>query len=376
MDRELLRIWLASKTSSATWRAQQLEQCFGSLEAVYEAKAEDYMTVAEMGKSAAAALCDKGLDGAAKIIKDCRELGINILTVDDERFPQILTEISAPISVIYTLGNIPDWENILSIGIVGTRYFSEYGQTATERISRELAEKGVTIVSGMARGIDSFALKSALRVGAPTIAVMGRGLDKAYPPENQDLMDEIIKTGCAISEYPPYAPPIPSHFPARNRIVSALSDGVLAVEAPKKSGTLITTKLAGDMGKVVFAVPGNIFAKNSVGTNNLIKQGANAVSCADDILDAFPIRAKNLTPPEPKTIPELEKVEVAEEDSFADFGEDERKIMVLLKEKDRHIEELSAHSGLTIPELNGILPLLEIEGHITKLAGSKYKINV
>lgn len=375
MDNKLLRIWLASKTVGATWRAVQLEECFGSVEAVYDAKKEDYIEIAEMSKAVAAALCDKSLDGATKIIRDCKELGIDILTVDDDKFPKILTKISMPLQVIYTMGTVPDWDNILGIAVVGTRRNTEYGQTATERISRELAEKGVTIISGMAAGIDSFALKSALRVGASTIAVMGRGLDEAYPPENQSLMNEIIKTGLAISEYPPYAPPLPQHFPARNRIVSALSNGVLATEAPKRSGTLITTRLAADMGKVIFAVPGNIFAKNSVGTNNLIKQGANAVTCGQDILDAFPIQAKNLVAPKIESIPEPQPIEEIS-DAFEGMGDDEKKIIVLLKEKDMHIEELAARSGLTIPELNGILPMLEIEGYIQKLAGSNYKYNV
>ena len=375
MDKRLLTIWLASKTAGATWRAMQLEECFGSIEAVYDAKMEDYMTVAEMSKAVAAKLCDKGLDGATKIIKDCEELGIDILTVDDERFPKVLTEISMPLQVIYTMGTVPDWDSILGIAVVGTRHNTEYGQTVTERISRELAEKGVTIISGMAAGIDSFALKSALRVGASVIAVMGRGLDEAYPPENQGLMNDIIKNGCAISEYPPYAPPFPQHFPARNRIVSALSDGVLAVEAPKRSGTLITTRLARDMGKVLFAVPGSIFAKNSVGTNNLIKEGANAVTCGEDILDAFPVRAKKLIAPTVSFVPES-KPEEDISDEFEGMSDAEKKIILLLKEKDMHIEELAARSNLTIPELNGILPMLEIEGYIIKLAGSQYKYNV
>ncbi len=375
MTRKLLRIWLSLKTSGATWRAQQLEHCFGSIEAVYEAKMDDYMKIAEMTKPVAISLSDKSLDDAKKIVADSEELGINILTPDDGNFPRVLLEISSPVQVLYTLGEIPQWDSILGIAVVGTRHFSEYGQTVTERITRELAEAGVTIISGMARGIDSFALKSAIRVGAPTVAVMGRGLDSAYPPENQGLMNDIIKTGCAISEYPPYAPPLPSHFPARNRIVSAISAGVLAIEAPKKSGTLITARLARDMGRELFAVPGSIFAKNSQGTNNLIKEGANAVTCAGDVLDAFPIQSKNLTPPEKQSVSEP-KTEIDTSAELEGLGEDEKKIVALLKEKDMHIEEIAARTDLTIPQLNGILPMLEIEGYIVKLAGSKYKYNV
>ncbi|MBQ7793748.1 MAG: DNA-processing protein DprA [Clostridia bacterium] len=373
MNEKILRLWLASKTGRAAWRAEQLQSYFGSLEAVYEAKLDDYMQLPEMKKSVAIALSDKSLAREEKIVSDCKEFGINILTPEDKGFNQTLTQISTPVQVIYTLGEIPDWDSILGIAIVGTRKFSEYGQVAAERLSSELAEAGVTIISGMARGIDSFALRSAVRAGMPSVAVMGCGLDQAYPPENRGLMNDIIKTGCAISEYPPCSPPIPQHFPARNRIVSGLSDGVLAIEAPIKSGTLITTRLAADMGKTLFAVPGNIFAKNSAGTNELIKQGAIPVTCAQDILEAFSIKSKNLTPP--TALPEKEAQPV-KEDIIEGLSEKENLIITLLRQKDMHIEEIAARGGFTIAELNGMLTMLEIEGYILKTAGSIYKCNL
>lgn len=373
MDNKLLRIWLASKTSGATWRGRQLEDCLGGIEAVYDAGAEEYIKLAEMPRAVAHQLCDKSLDGTKRIIDDCEKFGIEILIPEDERFPKSLLNISSPVQVLYSLGTLPDWDGILSIAVVGTRLFTEYGQTVTERISRELAEEGVTIISGMARGIDSFALKAALRVGAPTVAVMGCGLETAYPSENRQLMDSIIETGCALSEYPPYSPPKKEHFPQRNRIVSGLSDGVLAVEAPLKSGTLITARLAQDMGRTLFAVPGNIFAKNSKGTNLLIKNGALPATCAEDILEAFPIRRNNLKKPLPPAPKEKPKIEEKPVDGL---GAEENKIITLLKSGNMHIEELAARADMTIPELNGILPMLEIEGYIVKLAGSVYKYNV
>lgn len=373
MDKKLLRIWLATKTSGASWRAVQLVDCFGGIEEAYRATERDYAELAEMKKEVVHRLCDKSLDSAKKITEDCEKFGIDILTPEDTRFPKRLLNISAPVQVLYSLGKIPDWEEILAVAIVGTRKYTEYGQTVTERISRELAEQGVTVVSGMARGIDSFALKSALRVGASTVAVMGCGLETAYPSENRELMDRIIETGCAISEYPPYSPPQAAHFPQRNRIVSAISDGVLAVEAPLKSGTLITARLAMDMGRTLFAVPGNIFASNSKGTNLLIKQGAVATTCAEDIMEAFPIRRKRLekpSPPTEKEEPQLEEV------TLDGLGAEENKIISLLKMGDMHIEELSARADMTVSELNGILPMLEIDGYIVKLAGNIYKYNV
>lgn len=261
MDSRLLRIWLSRKNVISHAKAAMLVDYFGGIRAVYEADMAAYGKIQEISKSCAAALCDKSLTEAEKIASDCEKLGIGILTCDDEAFPPSLLSLSSPVQVLYTLGTVPDWESVFGIAVVGTRRNTEYGQVVTERISRELAERGVTIISGMALGIDSFALKSAIRVGAPTVAVMGCGLDSAYPAENRELMDKIIETGCALSEYPPYSPPKKQHFPERNRIVCGLSDGVLAVEAPLRSGTLITTNYARESGRTIFAVPGNIFAE-------------------------------------------------------------------------------------------------------------------
>lgn len=375
MDSRLLRIWLSEKNAVTPVRAMLLEDHFGSIDEVYAAGLEDYKEVEGISKTAALALCDKSLDGAEKILSECDMLGIKILTCRDKEFPKALTVISAPVGVMYYMGELPDWDSMFGIAVVGTRRCSEYGQMVSERISRELAEAGVTIISGMARGIDSFALKASLRVGGKTIAVMGCGLDSAYPPENRSLMDEIIENGCALSEYPPYSPPNKIHFPARNRIVCGISDGVLAVEAPQPSGTLITAGLARESGKPLFAVPGNIYNKNSKGTNYLIKGGAQAVTCAQDILDAFPIRASRLVPPEKKKKKEETASPIPEQNSkrLAELSERERNVALILMQKDMHIEELSARSKLTIAELNAVMPMLEIAGVARKLAGSRYK---
>ncbi len=372
MNERLLRLWLSERTKNGTWRAEQLLGFFGSVGDVYDAKYEDYMEIPEMKKSVAIALSDKSLEREKRIEENCERLGINIIFPEDKGFKAELCEISQPVGVLYTKGTIPDWDSILGIAIVGTRRFSEYGQVATERIATGLAEAGATIISGMATGIDSFALHSALRTGTPPVAVMGCGLDMAYPSENKDLMEQIIANGVAISEYPPETPPAKHHFPLRNRIVSALSDGVLAVEAPKRSGTLITTRLAWDMGKTVFAVPGNIFHKNSQGTNDLIKKGAVATDSAEDILSAFPIKTEKLIPP---TLQQEKKTEPSEGGDLSHLDDDEKIIIKLLRAKDMHIEEISARSEMTIQKLNTILTMLELDGYILKLAGNIYKYN-
>ncbi len=375
MNDKLLRLWLANRTMNGAWRTEQLIDYFGSVEAVYNAKLSDYSDIPEMKKSVAIALSDKSLGREEQIIADCKELGISVLMPEDKGFKKELANISAPVQVLYALGTLPEWEDVLGIAVVGTRFYTEYGQVATERIASGLAAEGATIISGMAKGIDSFALRAALRTGADVVAVLGCGLDSAYPAENADLMQEIIKHGCVISEYPPYTPPRQMHFPQRNRIVSGLADGVLAVEAPRKSGTLITTKLAEDMGKTVFAVPGNIFQKNSEGTNALIQKGAVLVTSAQDILDAFPIKSKKLTPPTEAEEKVVEEPIQLEEENFSELSDDENKIVMLLRQKDMHADEIAARSEFTISKLISLLSMLEIDGYIVKAAGNVYKYN-
>ncbi|MDO4618036.1 MAG: DNA-processing protein DprA [Clostridia bacterium] len=374
MDRKLLRIWLSKRVIGKEAFAVILEEYFGTIEAVYEATSEEYLKVDGVTSSLAAALSDKNLDTAKEIVKNCEQLGIDILIPEDKYFPHILLTLSQPCTVLYSLGTVPDWNEIFGITIVGMREADEYGQTATERISSELSQKGVTVISGMARGIDSYALRSAVRLGAPTVAVMGCGLDTAYPPENLGLMNDIIKNGCALSEYPPFTPPKPENFPKRNRIMCALGDGVLAVEARKKSGTLITARYARETGKPLFAVPGSIFSKKCEGTNSLIKDGAKAVSCAEDILDEFPILKNRLKPlekmEEVKAEPKEEKV------TIEGLSDEENLIISYLRQKDMHIEELAAKTNFSITKLNGMLTMLEIGGYIKKLAGNNYKFNV
>ncbi len=370
-ERKLLRIWLSLKTCGRESSGVLLQNYFGSVENIYKATRHDYLKIEGIRPDVANSLSDKSLQRAKQIIYDCEKYGIDIITEEDKSFPKVLLDISEPCRVLYKLGELPDWDKIFAITVVGTRECDEYGQTAAERIASELAQKGVTVISGMASGIDSFALRSALRVGASTVAVMGCGLETAYPSENWKLMNDIIKTGCAISEYPPYMPPLKTNFPKRNRIMAALADGVLAVQAPKRSGTFITTDYAREMGRPVFSVPGSIFNLNCEGTNNLLKDGAYAVTSADDVLDHFPVRKNYLTP-----IKEIEEPVILQDKPIEGLNDDENKIISLLRKKDMNIEEIAAKGDFTITQLNGILPILEIEGYVKKMAGNNYKYNV
>jgi DNA processing protein len=208
---------------------------------------------------------------------------ITVITDRDESYPENLFNIYDRPPLLYIKGNLQKED--INIAIVGSRLASTYGKFITERISRELAMKGITIVSGMARGIDSAAHRGAIAAQGRTVAVLGCGLDIIYPPENKNLFSDIVQNGAVISEYPPQTQPLSAHFPARNRIISGISYGVVVVEAGEKSGSLITARLALEQGREVFAVPGSIDSVGSRGTNKLIKQGAKLIENIDDILE-------------------------------------------------------------------------------------------
>lgn len=214
-----------------------------------------------------------------------KEKNIQILTIKDEDYPYLLKQIYDPPSVIYIMGN----KKILSqngIAIVGSRNCSLYGQKIAKYLSYQLAKKGIHIISGLARGIDTFSHIGTLQARGKTIAVLGSGLDVIYPPENEKLAEKIVESGgCLVSEYIVGTKPLGEHFPARNRIISGLASGVVVVEASEKSGSLITVDFALEQGKNVYAVPGNINSPNSLGTNALIKQGAKIVTSIEDILE-------------------------------------------------------------------------------------------
>jgi DNA processing protein len=281
---------------------------------------------------------------------------VTVLTWNDPDYPSHLLQIPDPPPVLYMRGQLtPDDE--WALGVVGTRRASAYGKMVTERLVTDLAVNHVTIVSGLARGIDGEAHRAALKVGGRTIAVLGCGLDLIYPPEHRGLAQEILENGAILSEYPLGTRPEASNFPPRNRIISGLSLGVLVVEAGSRSGALITADYAADQGRDVFAVPGNLFARSSVGTNRLIQDGAKLVTGAEDILEELNLMMV------------AQQVEVR---AVVPETETEALLLQHLSLDPVHVDEIALHVGLPIADVTSNLALMELKGMVRQVGGMNF----
>lgn len=363
-------VWLTTLPKMTSTKITVLFEYFDTIEDIYKAK--DFSRIECLPQKEAQLLCGKDLSRAKEIIQQTRKAGAKILTYDDPAYPDQLRNIMDPPYVLYIKGEVFAWDRLLGIGVVGTRKCSDYGSLATHKICSELAKAGVTIISGMARGLDAVAAKAALRVGAKTIAVLGCGIDVVYPPEHDGLMEQIQKQGCTVTEYPPGTRPLGSNFPQRNRIISGLAKGVLVTEAPKKSGALITARYALENGRDVFSVPGNILDHHYDGTNRLIQQGAILVMNADDILAEYPREVKWLG-----SIGETAEQETVymEFSAYENLEDEEKKIVSALWKENLHIDEISRQTGISVPELNGKLIILEMKNITGRLPGGYYKLN-
>jgi DNA processing protein len=302
-------------------------------------------------------------------IERLEKLGIGIVTIEDEGYPPLLKEIHDPPIALYLRGNLLKASRQPCLAVVGSRRSSTYGINAAISLSRELAEHGLTIVSGMARGIDAAAHRGALEGGGMTIAVVGTGLESTYPREHKNLEDEIVANGALVSEFPLGTPPLPQNFPYRNRVLSGLSLGVLIVEAAEHSGSLITARLAGEQGREVFAVPGNITSQTSFGPNYLIKDGAKLVQHWRDVVDELPraIREGILGV---KPAGEAERQQVFEQ---VQLSEGEQKILDLLTaHAPSHIDQLMISCQMNASDLMMALLGLEMKDRIRQLPGKSF----
>ena len=294
-------------------------------------------------------------------IDEAHKKGVKIITIFDNNYPSLLKEIYDPPIVLYVKGEIlPCDQNALAV--VGSRGASYYGLSCAQQFSSELARSGVTIVSGMARGIDTASHRACLDAGGRTIAVLGSGLNKIYPPENKDLFFQIAEQGAVLSQFPLNTAPLGRHFPVRNRIISGLSWGVLVVEASFKSGALITSRFALEQGREIFAVPGKMSSATSFGTNDLIKQGAKMVTNCSEILEDLRSHF---------TLVSLPRAE-APKGKNENLDLCETKVLERLSDDPRTLDELVIKTGLGIPQLSSILTQLELKKVVKQLPGKNF----
>lgn len=342
----------------------KLLERFGSPEAVFRAPMKALREVDRVGPLLARAIRGfRDFDGVERELARMEEMRIGLVILGQASYPPCLAAIPDPPPYLYVRGELKEEDN-LAVAIVGSRSPSTYGLKTTFRIARDLARRGVTVVSGMARGIDSEAHKGALAGGGRTIAVLGSGVNVIYPPENRELCDRIVEQGAVISEYQLDAEPDGIHFPARNRIISGLSLGVTIGEAAPKSGSLITARLALEQGREIFAVPGSVDSIRSRGTHHLIRQGAHLVESAKDILDELGamLRAWGRHVPEE---------EVSKEPEIP-LSPDETKLLEVLGEAPFHIDEVIQRGQLGPAATTAVLLQLELKGLVRQLAGKRF----
>lgn len=280
-------IWLATRQGLNDRMKRIVLDAFSDAEDVYFADREAYATVEGVSPEIVDALADKDLKEANKILDVCMTKGIQICTYQDENYPARLKNIVDPPLVLYYKGQIPDLDSNPVIGVVGTRKASCYGMNTAHQMGYQIARCGGIVVSGAADGIDAMAMQGALLAGTPVVGVMGCGADVIYPTCNRKLYADTEKRGCLLTEFPPGTRPLRWNFPKRNRIISGLSNGVLVVEAPERSGALITARAAADQGRDVFVVPGNIGVDSCVGSNALLREGAISVSSGWDVVSEY-----------------------------------------------------------------------------------------
>jgi DNA processing protein len=335
-------------------RLGRLRDRFGSLERAWTANESELNGVLDE-RTRRAVVGARSRVEPDQLIEGIARTGAEVVTVLEDAYPRILREIPGPPPVLYYRGSLPEKENP-TVAIVGTRRATSYGREATGRIAADLAASGVTVVSGLAKGIDGFAHRAALDAGGRTIGVLASGVDIIYPPEHRQLSERIVESGALISDYPPGTKPDAPNFPARNRIISGLSLATVVVEAPVRSGALITVGFAADQGRDVYAMPGSILSSASEGTNRLLRQGATPLTSAADLLDDLKLAPASPEEPEQIAFP---------------MSEEERGIYALVTAEPQHIDELAYSAGLTISAASALMTMLELKGLVAN-AGSQH----
>lgn len=403
-------IWLATRESLNDREKRMLLEHFRDPENLFYADAADLIAIDGLSDDARQSLADKNLVSAEAVLAQCAGEKIHILTYQDAAYPARLKNISDPPLVLYYKGILPDLDNSPVIGVVGTRKASLYGLTCAKRMGYQIGKCGGILVSGMAHGIDGVAMQGALTAGRPVVGILGCGVDVVYPPSNRALYADMERHGCLISEFLPGTPPLRWNFPKRNRIISGMSDGVLVVEAPEKSGALITARQALEQGRDVFAVPGNIDVPTFAGCNALLRDGAILAQSGWDVVSEYrhlyPDKVRKDTAPAKQTAsPEelvREQAKVAQKpvlprnkendggkkpekvidkpdssaysdgkDAFAALTEEERIIVDQLRGGEKLVDDVIAAAGMPSGKVLAMLTMLEVRGIVTVKPGRR-----
>ena len=388
-------VWLAELPGLKGPERLALLRHFGSPEDIFFADREELLLAEGVSPAQAELALNHDLSAADRILADCQRLGQRIMTIQDAEYPQRLRNIFDPPLALYVRGRMPAIDEEAAVAVVGTRSCTPYGIASAERISQELAASGAVVVTGLAKGVDSAAARGALRAGGVVVGVTGNGLDVYYPWESKDLYEDVAAAGALISEYPPGSEPEKHRFPARNRIMSGLSAAALVVEAPERSGALITARLALDQGREVYAVPGPIGAPASVGCNRLIRDGAGLAAEGWDILRDFQERFPEKLHPagelpvwtplptrrraEPRRRPESAP-EPKEEPSPAlravspeGLTDDQIALLRALgPEEPIQVDDLIERTGVPARRVSSALTMLEIDGCVAQHDGKRY----
>ena len=417
-------IWLAHRPGLSDRGRAALLQRFQDPEDIFYADRKTLAEVEGLSGTGLEALGDKSLDEAQSILKICRDKKLGILTFQDAAYPRRLRNISDPPAVLYYKGQIPDLESCPAIAVVGTRKASAYGLTTAKRMGYQIARCGGIVVSGMAYGIDGMATAGALTAGSPAVGVLGCGVDVVYPMSNRSLFRDMEEYGWLVSEFPPGYPPSRWTFPKRNRIISGMCNGVLVIEAPEKSGSLITARQAAEQGRDVFAVPGNIDLPSFQGSNQLLRDGAIMVSSGWDVVSEYEGLYPNSVRKElgqcrqtacpeevqfaadsgkqyekvaqdiqkPKQIrnlkKKLDKIDKKDIDNTASrpysvvdtdsipLSDEERSVVQILEQGERLVDDVIAQTGLPAGKLLSLLTMLELKGVVRRLPGKRIALQI
>jgi len=383
-------VWLSElKGLTGQVRLALLDR-FGSPEDLYCADPDEFPLIEGMTREQAAALKNRDLSAADRILADCQRLQIRLLTMQDADYPDRLRNIYDPPCLLYCKGNLPAVDEEVAVAVVGTRGATPYGIRQAERMGYELAAGGALVVTGLAKGIDSEAARGALRAGGRVIGVLGNGLDVIYPPENRYLYEDVAASGALLSEYAPGTQPVGKHFPIRNRILSGLSLAAMVVEAPEQSGALITAAAALEQGRDLYAVPGAVDAEMSRGCNRLIREGAVLITCGQELLQDYEGRfpgklrmsGEYRRPPqgaspaqeaeEPKKVPPTLRLSSKEGAALTD---DQIRILRILTDEPMLADDIAEAAGIPARRVNSALTMLEIDHYALQLPGKRYARN-